>query len=99
MKPTPEQKANRAAARARQRAGLVRVTTRRLDGTVESRDVPAAARTYRVSSLDTHGGADTRSLACVETGEVVADVVCDLGPVLLGDMTEERARELFPEAF
>lgn len=54
-----------------------------------------AKRTYRVGELKN----GTRELYIAETQEVVARVESDLGPAMIGDMTEEQARRRFPEAF
>ncbi len=56
-------------------------------------------KTYRLGSMETGYGGNRRPLYCVETGETIARVESDSGPALIGDMTEARARKLFPEAF
>lgn len=51
--------------------------------------------TYELGSLD----GSLRPLICRETGDAIAMVACDEGPAIIGVMTEERARRIFPEAW
>lgn len=64
----------------------------------ERQERERAIKTYRLGVMESDHD-NKRALFCIETGDTLRYVTCDYGPSVIGDMTEERARRLFPEAF
>jgi len=55
--------------------------------------------TYRVGSIDTRRGGYSRPLIRESDDQIIAWIQENLGPALLGSMTEKKAKQRYPEAF